>query len=324
MKIRIAVLLLLLAGGVATYTLWPRAVGNGPLTLYGNVDIREVQLGFRVAGRLEQMNYEEGDAVAAGAVLATLDRKPLRDGLALADARVAEAEAKLAVLRTGSRPQEIAQARARVTEAEAALKNARQEYTRQRELTDKGLSSQGLLDSAIARRDEASARLVAGRQALALAVEGARTEEIVAAEAALAGAMAQREQALTRLQDAELRAPNNGIILTRVREPGAIIGVGVPVYALSLTDTVYVRAYVDEPHLGRVVPGSSLVITTDSSDREYVGTVGFVSPRAEFTPKSVETPELRTDLVYRLRIVIPDADKSLRQGMPVTITLPPA
>ena len=186
MKIRIAVLLVLLAGGFAAYSLWPRDGANGELVLYGNVDIREVQLGFRVAGRLEQMNFEEGDAVAAGAVLATLDSKPLRDGLALAEARVAEAEARLAVLRTGSRPQEIEQARARVTEAQAALKNAEQEYQRQRELTGKGLSSQGLLDNALAQRDEASARLAAARQALGLAVEGARAEDIVAAEAALA------------------------------------------------------------------------------------------------------------------------------------------
>ena len=191
-------------------------------------------------------------------------------------------------------------------------------------MTDKGLSSQGLLDSALAQRDEASARLAANREALALAVEGARVEDILAAEAALAGAEAQRDQAATQLQDTQLQAPNNGVILTRVREPGAIVSAGVPVYTLSLTDTVYVRAYVDEANLGKVVPGAKLVVTTDSSDKHYTGQVGFISPRAEFTPKSVETPELRTDLVYRLRIVIPEADDKLRQGMPVTITLPSA
>ena len=98
----------------------------------------------------------------------------------------------------------------------------------------------------------------------------------------------------------------------------------MPVYTLSLTDTVYVSAYVDESNLGQVVPGAKLIVTTDSSAKEYMGQVGFVSPRAEFTPKSVETPELRTDLVYRLRIVIQDADDGLRQGMPVTVTVPSA
>lgn len=324
MKKRIIILLLLLSAGVYfAYAQFQRNGADSGLVLYGNVDIREVQLGFRVSGRLEQMNLEEGDATATGMVLATLDSKPQRDGLALAEAKVAEARARLAVLRTGSRPQEIEQARARVVEAEAALKNAEQEYRRQREVTDKGLSSQGLLDSAVAQRDEASARLAASREALALAVEGARAEDILAAEAALAGAEAQREQASTQLQDTELKAPGNGVILTRVREPGAIVALGAPVYTLSLTDTVYVRAYVDESHLGKVVPGAKLLVTTDSSDREYTGQVGFVSPRAEFTPKSVETPELRTDLVYRLRIVIPEAGDDLRQGMPVTISFPP-
>ncbi|MCP5130650.1 MAG: secretion protein HlyD [Pseudomonadales bacterium] len=324
MKRRIAVVLILLAAGVAAYQYWPDRTTSGDLTLYGNVDIREVQLGFRVAGRLETMNFEEGDAVSAGAVLASLDSQPMRDGVSLAEARVAEAQARLALLRAGSRSQEIEQARARVSEAEAALENAENEYTRQRDLTAKRLSSRSLLDSTLAQRDQASARLAASREALALAVEGARGEDIAAAEAALAGAMAQRDQALTQLEDTRLVAPNDGVILTRVREPGSILQAGAPVYTLSLLETVYVRAYVDEPHLGKVIPGSQVIVRTDSSSRDYIGRVGFVSPRAEFTPKTVETPELRTDLVYRLRIVIPEADEGLRQGMPVTIIVPSA
>jgi len=322
MKKRILILLVLAAAGFAAYRFWPGEAGQEGLTLYGNVDIREVQLGFRVPGRLEEMHFEEGDAVPAGELLATLDSQPQRDALAVAEARVAEAQARLAELRAGSRPQEIEQARARVDEAQAALQNAEKEYRRQRELTQKNLSSQGLLDSALAQRDAAAARLAAAREALALAVEGARAEDITAAEAALAGAIALRDQAATQLQDTQLAAPNNGIILTRVREPGAIVAAGAPVYTLSLTDTVYVRAYVEEPHLGQVAPGERVTITTDSAGKQYTGQVGFVSPRAEFTPKSVETPELRTDLVYRLRIVVPDADQGLRQGMPVTIRLP--
>jgi len=325
MKKRILILLLLAAAGFAafaTYRFWPGEAGREGLTLYGNVDIREVQLGFRVPGRLEEMRFEEGDAVTAGTLLATLDQRPQRDALAVAEARVAEARARLAELRAGSRPQEIEQARARVDEAQAALQNAEKEYKRQRELTLQNLSSQGLLDNALAQRDAGAARLAAAREALGLAVEGARAEDITAAEAALAGAIALRDQAATQLEDTQLVAPNNGIILTRVREPGAILAAGAPVYTLSLTDTIYVRAYVEEPHLGQVAPGARVTITTDSAGTQYTGQVGFISPRAEFTPKSVETPELRTDLVYRLRIVVPDADEGLRQGMPVTIRLP--
>jgi HlyD family secretion protein len=108
-------------------------------------------------------------------------------------------------------------------------------------------------------------------------------------------------------------------VLTRVREPGSMVSAAAPVYTLSLRDPVYVRAYVGERQLGQVVPGTAVTVRSDSSDKTYQGQVGFVSPRAEFTPKSVETTELRTDLVYRLRIVVADPDDALRQGMPVTI-----
>ena len=100
-----------------------------------------------------------------------------------------------------------------------------------------------------------------------------------------------------------------------------MLGVGAPAYTLSLTETVYVRAYVDEPNLGRLAPGAKVIVKTDSSDKPYLGQVGFISPRAEFTPKTVETPSLRTDLVYRLRIVVDNPDQGLRQGMPITVEI---
>ena len=131
-----------------------------------------------------------------------------------------------------------------------------------------------------------------------------------------------RAEAMTQLADAQLFAPSKGVILTRAREPGSIVGVGAPVYTLSLTETVYVRAYVDEPNLGLLAPGTRVLVNTDSSDKVYLGQVGFIAPRAEFTPKTVETPSLRTDLVFRLRIVISNADDGLRQGMPVTVAFP--
>jgi HlyD family secretion protein len=310
-------LLALLAGGWYWYDQQQRT--NGSLRLYGNVDIREVQLGFRVAGRLLQMNPEEGDRISAGTELARLDDTPQQEALALADAQLAQAQANLQRMRTGSRPQEIEAARARLNESEAALENARLEYQRQKELVDRELSSQRGLDNAEARRDQAIARVEAARESLDLAQEGFRAEDIAAAVAALAASQAQRDQAQTRLEDTRLLAPADGVILSRVREPGTILAAGMPVYTLSLQDVVYVRAYVAETELGRVTPGAVLEVTTDSSDRVYRGQVGFVSPRAEFTPKSVETPELRTDLVYRLRIVILEPDDQLRHGMPVTL-----
>ena len=326
MKRRIIAALVLVAlaagGGYAWLSPQFAPAADAGLTLYGNVDIREVDLGFRVAGRLQAMHFEEGDAVAAGQLLAELDAQPLQEVLAVAEAGVLQAQAQLDRLNSGSRPQEVQQARARVAEAEAALENAELELARQQGLFDDGLNSRHALDAALARRDQSAARLRASQEALGLAVEGFRQEDIAAARAALAAALARRDQAKTQVQDAQLLAPSPGVILTRALEPGAILKVGSPVYTLSLTETLYVRAYVSEASLGRVVPGTAVRIRTDSTERAFSGQVGFVSPRAEFTPKTVETPELRTDLVYRLRIVVADPDPSLRQGMPVTVEVP--
>ena len=289
------------------------------LTLYGNVDIREVELAFRVAGRLESMYYDEGDAVDAGELLAELDSQPYREALAVAQARVAQASAQVDKFKAGARPQEVARARAGVTQALAAYTNAESEFERSSGLLETGASSVKARDAAQARRDQAAANLDSARETLALAQEGFRSEDIAAAEADLAAAKAQQAIAETQLDDTKLVAPSSGTLIARLREPGATLGAGMPVYSLSLRDPVYVRAYVDEPHLGRLAPGSEVTVTTDSSDSVYEGKIGFISPRAEFTPRSVETTELRTDLVYRLRIVIAESDEGLRQGMPVTV-----
>ena len=292
------------------------------LTLYGNVDIREVALSFRVGGRLDQVAFDEGDAVAPGDAVASIDAQPYLDELAVAEARVASARVQLRRLEAGSRPQEIDRARAEVAEARSAFGNAVQELDRKRALIESGATSQRELDVALARHGETAARLDSAQEALALAEEGFRPEDVEAGRVELALARAQLDQIRTRVADTRLVAPSPGVVLTRVLEPGSIVAAGAPVVTLSLSDTVYVRAYVSQPQLGRAVPGLPVTLETDSSERTYQGQVGFVSPRAEFTPRSVETPELRTDLVYRLRILVLDPDDSLRQGMPVTVHLP--
>jgi HlyD family secretion protein len=314
----LVVVLLALAAGAFWFS-QRDADGNGPLLLYGNVDIREVELAFRQPGRLARMAVDEGDAVKAGDVLAELDPQPYRDAMAAVVAEVQRAQAEFDKLQQGFRPQEIAQSRQAQLQAEAAFRNAEAEYLRQRELAKAGLTSQRLLEAAQSTRDQAAAALGAARAALGLQREGYRSEDIAAAAARLAAAEAARSQAQTSLDDTRLVAPADATVLARVREPGSMLDPRAAVYTLSLRDPVYVRAYVSEPDLGRLVPGARVTIRTDSSDREYVGQVGFISPRAEFTPKSVETTDLRTDLVYRLRIVVADADDGLRQGMPVTI-----
>lgn len=290
--------------------------------LYGNVDVREVQLAFRVGGRLDTLLVEEGDQVSAGQPLATLDSVPAEQALSVSQAGVAEAEARLAGLVAGARPQEIAQAKAHVREATAAFANAQNEAQRQQQLWQSKSISRTILDSANLAHDRASAQLDSTREALALAEAGARSEDVTALEAAVAAARARAAQAQTALADTTLTASAAGVVLTRAREAGSLVSSGQTIYAIALTDRVFVRAYIDEPRLDKVAPGTSVTISTDSGDRTYTGQIGFVSPTAEFTPKSVETPELRTDLVYRLRIIVTDADDRLRQGMPVTVQLP--
>ena len=292
------------------------------LVLYGNVDIREVELGFRVPGRLTDALVDEGDSVTKGQRLAVIDSEPYRQSVALAEARVQLAQANLAKFEKGSRPQEVQQAQARVEEAEAAYRNAQREYERQLGMFKSGSTSETARDAAQTRRDQTAAALAALREALALASEGFRSEEVNASRAEFAASVAQRSQAETQLADTELLSPSDGVVLSRIREPGSIVAIGAAVYSLSLRDPVYVRAYVGESDLGKLAPGTPVEVATDSSAKRYHGQVGYISPRAEFTPKSVETVDLRTDLVYRLRIIVADADDGLRQGMPVTINVP--
>ena len=293
------------------------------LVLYGNVDIRQVELAFRVPGRLEEVLYEEGDRVEPGSVVARIDRRPFVDDLRHAEAEVAVRRAEHDKYQTGARPEEIEQARARVREELANVRNARIHFKRQSQLAGTGATSLRAVDDARAAKDSAEARLRSAREALELEQQGFRAEDIAAAHAALQVAEAQLARAQTDLVDTEVFAPAGGVILSRIREPGAIVAAGAPVYTLTIDDPVWVRTYVGGPALGRVQPGLAAEIRTDSFPEEvYRGQVGFISPEAEFTPRSVETPELRTDLVYRLRIIVDDPDAGLRQGMPVTVTLP--
>lgn len=323
MKKILPVLVLLVVAGAVVWQFRDRfRKSDETLTLYGNVDIRGVDLGFRVGGRLQEVLKDEGDSVKAGELLARIDREPYEHEVANAEAGLAAAEADLRLKRAGYRSEEIAQARAALEESRVAGKDAARVRERLADVIASGGTSQQNLDSAQAALDEAKQRVKVAEAKLKLLEAGFRPEEIAAAEAKAAQAKAACETAGLRLEDTELKAPSDGVVLTRALEPGAIMQAGATVLSLSLEHPVWVRAYVHEPELGQVPPGTKVVLTTDGRpERSFHGTVGFVSPRAEFTPKSVETPELRTALVYRLRIVVDDSDGSLRQGMPVTVSL---
>ncbi len=294
------------------------------LKLYGNVDIRGVDLGFRVGGKVSQVLKDEGDAVKGGDLLAKIDRQPYENELAGANAALAVAEADLKLKNNGYRMEDIQQARAVLEENRVVEKNTDRLRARQAGLLGGGGVSKQDLENAEAALDEARQRVKVAEAKLKQLEAGFRSEEISAAVAKVAQAKAACATAMLHLEDTELKAPSDGVVLTRALEPGAIAQAGTTVLSLSLERPVWVRAYVHENELGKVPPGTPVLLETDGNPgRMFHGKVGFVSPRAEFTPKSVETPELRTSLVYRLRIVVADSDGSLRQGMPVTVSLDP-
>ncbi len=322
-KILIASVLLVISTGLIWWYQMNHRTGAGGLTLYGNVDIRQVDLGFRVSGKLAKLVYDEGDQVKAGAVMANLDDEPQRNQVASVKAQVESLQALLRLREAGNRPQEIAQARALVTEREITANNAEKFFQRLEEmLAVKGVSRQDR-DNAEATYREAEARLKSARENRALLEAGFRAEDIAQAKANLQQAQAALATAELQVKDSVLTAPSDGVILTRAQEVGAILQAGTPVFTLSLVNPVWVRAYVNEPDLGRIHPGLKVQVFTDlAKDQHYDGKIGFISPTAEFTPKTVETADLRTALVYRLRIVVENPGDGLRQGMPVTVKIP--
>lgn len=303
-------------------TYWHHANNKNVLVLYGNVDIRQVDLGFRLSGRIEKMIFEEGDEVKVGDVVAVLDKAPSEASLAAAKAQLLQAAANFAKLKHGNRPQEIEEARATVRQLQAAYDNAVVTLERQNKQLKVEATSKQAYDDALYKKVESEAQLASAKEALSLAEAGFRLEDIEAAQATMETAKAQLASAQINLQDTTIYSPSNGTILTRVREPGSIVDPQSIVYTLSLHNPVWVRVYVSEPDLGRVKPGMKVSITTDTNpNKPLKGQIGFISPQAEFTPKTVETPELRTDLVYRLRITVDDPKGELRQGMPVTVKI---
>ena len=297
---------------------------SAPLTLYGNVDIREVQLAFQDAGRIRALPVDEGARVAAGQVVAELDPTRYQLELQRLNGEVAAQTQVLARLRQGSRPQEVARARAAAASARASLADAATQLARKQQLRTVNRISVQEVDTARTRVETLQANLKAAEEEVSLVVEGPRREDIAAAEASLAALAAARDLAAQRLEDTRLLAPASGVIRNRILEPGAMAAPGAPVFTLALTDPLWVRAYISEPDLGLVHEGMRAEVRTDTlPDKTYQGWVGFISSTAEFTPKTVETTELRTKLVYRARIFVCDPQEELRLGMPVTVTLQP-
>ena len=313
---------LLLAGGVS-YVLRHQA-DSSRLTLYGNVDIREIQPAFNDNGFVTNMWVQEGDHVQPGQLIATLDDRRYMAAWAAAEAQAASQKQLLAAMLAGSRPEQIVAARAQMPALAAVARNAAINNRRYAALAPTNAASRQQRDNAKADYDNAEQNYQAARQAYILAVKGPRQEDIAAAQASYDAAKAQAALALVALRDTKLYAPATAVVENRILEPGDMASPQTPVYAMALTDPLWVRAYVPESALGRVRLGMAASITTDSyPGRSYRGWVGYLSPTAEFTPKNVETPDLRAELVYQLRVYVCNAAgddaAQLRLGMPASV-----
>ena len=261
------VVLLLAAAGAGVWRWTQRAAPalSGELVLHGNVDIRQVELAFNSAGRIDRMLAREGERVEKGQLLAALDGTRLRHLEAQAAAQVDAQREVVARLEAGSRPEEIAKARADAEAARVDAANAEQSYRRARQLVAQHFVPEQQADDARAAARAAAARLKSAREALRLVELGPRKEDIAAAKATLAANAAALAVVRRDLADTELHAPSPGVIENRVLEPGDMASPQKPVYTLALTDPKWVRVYVPETDLGRIRPGSVAEIATDSS-----------------------------------------------------------
>ncbi len=293
------------------------------LSLYGNIDIREVRLAFNGSEHIEEIRVQEGDRVKKGELLARLHTERLQARVDEAEAMAEAQQQVLATLEAGSRPEEIRKVQADMEAAKAKAHAAQDTFERRRRLSERKLASSEEVEEAKAAADTAAAQVKATKAALDLVLAGPRQEDIAQARARLQAQKAVLALARAQLADAALIAPADGIVRDRILEPGDMASPQTPVLTLALVDPVWVRAYLPESALGRVTPGMRAQIYSDSfPDKSYPGWVGYISPTAEFTPKNIETLELRTRLVYQVRIYACNPEGELRLGMPTTVTIP--
>jgi HlyD family secretion protein len=322
----IAAAVILMAGGAALA--WWLQRDSGPrseIVLFGNVDLRQVSLAFNGSERIARLAVQEGDHVKAGQVLGELDIKTLQLRADQARAQIGVTQQALQRLQAGSRAEEVGQARAQVAAAEADARLAQQQVERLQSIGQstggRGVSQQDM-DAAQARRKVAQAQLESARRAQQLVVTGPRKEDIAQAQAQLESSRAALALLEHQIAESTLKAPIDAVVRARLMEPGDMASPQRPVYTLAITDPKWVRAYVAEPDLGRIRPGMAASLVIDSQPEQPLkGRIGFISSVAEFTPKTVQTEELRSSLVYEVRVLAEDAGDRLRLGMPATVRI---
>ena len=317
-KVVVALVLLALVAAVISYLRRAPEEGNAAaLRISGNVELTEVQVSFKVPGRVLARPVDEGALVKRGEVVARLEAAELEDALTLARADADAAAANLAELEAGARREEVAQGEALLSRAEAEAVRVAADYQRSAALYAREVIPKRELEAARAANEQAKASVRERREALQLLRKGPRRERIAAARASLDGARARLSTAKERLGYATLVAPISGVVLTKSVEPGEQVAAGTPVVTLGDLEQCWLKGYIPETDLGRVKLGQRARVTTDGQPgKVFEGRVSFISSQAEFTPKSVQTEKERVKLVYRIKIALANPGMELKPGMP--------
>lgn len=319
MKKRLLALVAVVVVGAAAvfYARWQPTPPVDRLVVSGNIEVTEARASFKTGGRVEARLVSEGAVVQAGQTVARLDRVELAQQVALQQAEVHGAAADLAELEAGSRPEEISQGEAALARARAEEERWRAEAARQAALYEQDIVSAREREAAQAALEVARTHVRDAEERLTLLRKGPRHERIAQARARLERARQALGLWQTRLDDALLVAPISGIVLSEHVEPGEYVSPGTPVVTIGALADVWLRAYIDQPDLGRVKVGQRARLTTDTyPDKVYDGVVSFLASEAEFTPKNVQTQKERVKLVYRIKVDVPNPSFELKPGMP--------
>lgn len=304
---------------------------SNTLRVSGHVEATETRLAPDAGGRILTFDLSEGDRIEVGHAVLTLDRRDIELSLQRARAEQAQADAQLRLVLAGARLEDIRQAESQVTAAEADVSAARaelaaaeQDLERFEALLSSNSGSRKQRDDAATRRDvarqrvaAAESRVQAAKEALGRLRAGARREEVDAARARLAAAAAQIATLEKNLGDTTFTSPVGGVVTEKLVEPGEVIAPRAPVAVVVDLDHAWADVFVPEPAVPRLRLGQDAQVFTDAGGPAIKGAITYISPRAEFTPRNVQTAEERSKLVYRVRISVDNTAGILKQGMPV-------
>ena len=306
------------------------------LRVSGHVEATETRLAPEAGGRILTLTVKEGDRVQPGQVVMTLDTRDVQLAIQRARAEVAGAEAQLRLTTAGARVEDVRQAQSQIETTRAELAAARteleaseQDLARFESLLATNSGSRKQRDDAATRRDlardrasSAQSRVRTAEEALAKLRAGSRPEEIDAARARVAGLAAHVSTLEKTLGDATVQSPVGGIVTEKLVEVGEVIAPRAPALIIVDLDRAWADVFVPEPAIPRITIGQAATVFTDAGGPGIPGTIGYISPKAEFTPRNVQTAEERSKLVYRVRINVDNKDGVLKQGMPVEAEIP--